>query len=70
MGGDGAKDLKARLVKAGASEERMAMITTYPSLVEKLKEAPCPIFALPNYTAMMELRSALNAETGNREFWE
>ena len=70
VGGDRAKDLKARLVKAGASEERMEMITTYPSLVEQLKEAPCPIFALPNYTAMMELRSALNAETGNREFWE
>lgn len=70
VGGDKAEDLYARLQKAGASEETTELFTDYKALVEKLKEEQNPVFLLPNYTAMMELRDALSPETGARDFWE
>jgi UDP-N-acetylmuramyl tripeptide synthase len=70
VGGDKAQDLYARLQKAGAADEALELFTDYSALVEKLKEEPNPVFLLPNYTAMMELRDALSPETGARDFWE
>ena len=70
VGGDKAQDLYARLQKAGASEDALELFTDYTALVEKLKGEPNPVFLLPNYTAMMELRDALSPETGARDFWE
>ena len=70
VGGDRAQDLYERLKKAGASEDMMELFTDYRALVETLKQESRPVFLLPNYTAMMDLRGVLTQETGNREFWE
>jgi hypothetical protein len=70
VGGDRAQDLYARLQRAGAAEDRTELVTDYSLLVQKLKEETCPVFLLPNYTAMMELRDALSPETGAKDFWE
>ena len=69
VGGDRAQDLYARLQRAGAREETMELFTDYAALVQKLKEDTHPVFLLPNYTAMMELREALAPETGAKDFW-
>ena len=37
---------------------------------DELEQETCTTFLLPNYTAMMELRTALSPKTGNKEFWE
>ena len=68
--GDRMDDLYDRLLRAGASEEIMEKTSDYKAIVEKLKEEGRSVFLLPNYTAMMELRAAVTAETGNKEFWE
>ena len=68
--GDRAQDLYDRLVKAGADESRMELVTDYAKLVDELEEEKCTTFLLPNYTAMMELRTALAPKAGNKEFWE
>ena len=68
--GDKAQDLYNRLVRAGADESRMELVTDYSRLVDELEQASCTTFLLPNYTAMMELRTALGPKTGNKEFWE
>ena len=68
--GDCAQELFERLKKAGAGPDRMEIVTDYRSLVSLLKQETMPAFLLPNYTSMMELRQALNAETGNKVFWE
>ena len=68
--GDRAQDLYDRLIKAGADESRMELVTDYAKLVDELEAEKCTTFLLPNYTAMMELRSALNPRTGNKDFWE
>ena len=70
VGGDRAQDLYARLQRAGADQTRMELFPDYAALVAKLKTEQVPVFLLPNYTAMMELRDALSPETGAKEFWE
>ena len=69
-GGDCGKELLERLKKAGAADDILVPFSDYGTLVEKLKEELNPVFLLPNYTAMMELRDALSPETGARDFWE
>ena len=69
-GGDCAKELLERLKKAGAADDILVPFSDYGALVEKLKEEQNPVFLLPNYSAMMELRDALSSETGARDFWE
>lgn len=69
-GGDCGKELLERLKKAGAADDILVPFSDYGALVEKLKEEQNPVFLLPNYTAMMELRDALSPETGARDFWE
>ena len=68
--GDRAQDLYDRLKRAGADERRMELVTDYTKLVDELEQESCTTFLLPNYTAMMELRTALGPKTGNKEFWE
>ena len=70
VGGDCTEELYARLEKAGASPEKMERISDYQSLVARLKEETRPVFLLPNYTAMMELRGAIKDATGTKDFWE
>ena len=68
--GDRAQDLYDRLLRAGAHQENMELVTDYSKLVDELEQETCTTFLLPNYTAMMELRTALSPKTGNKEFWE
>ena len=68
--GDRAEDLYARLQKAGAPADRTELVTDYRQLVSRLAEDGRPVFILPNYTAMMDLRPILCQETGTKDFWE
>ena len=70
MGGECADQLKKRLLRAGAPEQILEQFTDYGTLIGKLKKETRPVFLLPNYTAMMELRGALEKETEARGFWE
>lgn len=68
--GDQAKSLEDRLHRAGAAEGLVEVQKDYRKVVALLKDQSLPIYALPNYTSMMELRSALLEVTDNRDFWE
>lgn len=70
VAGDRAKDLSDRLKKAGADDSMQEIVTDYNKMLELLKKEQYPIFALPNYTAMMELRQVLSQATGTKDFWE
>jgi hypothetical protein len=52
------------------SEEIMQMVGEYDELLSLLKEEERPIFALPNYTAMMDMRKVLSQATNQKDFWE
>ncbi len=68
--GECASELSARLRTAGAGDDLQEIVTDYSLLCEKLKADGRPVFALPNYTAMMDLRKVLTAQTENKDFWE
>ena len=70
VGGECAAELQERLLEAGASEEIMQMVGEYDELLSLLKEEERPIFALPNYTAMMDMRKVLSQATNQKDFWE
>ena len=70
MSGTRAKDMKVRLKYAGAPEERLYIIENSKKLIKKMTEAKRPVFVLPNYTAMLDVRAALGAMTGKKEFWK
>ena len=70
ISGTRAKDMKVRLKYAGTSEDRLYIIENSKKLIKKMTEAKRPVFVLPNYTAMLDLRSALGAMTGKKEFWK
>ena len=68
--GECANELSGRLARAGAGEDLQQIVPDYNTLLELLRKEKRPIFALPNYTSMMELRKVLVQASGSREFWE
>lgn len=70
LGGDRAEDLQIRMKNAGISEEHMHIQRDYRELVRELDAGNRPVFILPNYTSMMELRKILGEATGKEGFWK
>lgn len=68
--GECADELYERLMKAGADVEITEKAADYAGLVEQLGREGRPVFMLPNYTAMMELRQVISHATGTKDFWE
>ncbi|MEE0954830.1 MAG: MurT ligase domain-containing protein [Eubacterium sp.] len=68
--GSRAEDLMLRLKYGGADERIISKVSSTDRIIEKLKESRLPVFILPNYTSMLELRAALSAATGGQEFWK
>jgi hypothetical protein len=70
VAGECRTQLAQRLMKAGLPAENMQLADDYNSLLQKLTQEKYPVYALPNYTAMMELRKVLAEATGRKDFWE
>ncbi len=68
--GECADELSGRLTKAGAGDDMQQIVRDYNELLPLLKAEGRPVFALPNYTSMMEFRKVLSQATGKHEFWE
>ena len=70
VSGDRAADMHVRVKYAGVPAERIREERDYEALVSMLAEEPRPIFLMPTYTAMLELRQAVIRRVGGAEFWE
>ena len=70
VAGECRSQLADRLKKAGLPASAMQLVDDYGSLLQKLMREKNPVYALPNYTAMMELRKVLAEATGRKDFWE
>ena len=68
--GDRAEDMQLRLKYADAPEDRITCVRTSEELLRKMQESRSPVFVLPNYTSMLELRRVLSEATGKQEFWK
>ena len=70
VAGDRAEDMQLRLKYAGMDPENITLVREPAQTLPWIEASPHPVFALPNYTSMLELREALRQKTGEREFWE
>ena len=70
VSGDRGADMKVRLKYAGIPEERIQVFPTPEALTDALAQEELPIFILPTYTAMLDLRKVIVHRCGGTEFWE
>ena len=65
--GDRAEDAKKRLERENIPCQSYK---NYDKLIAYLAEEEDPVFILPTYTAMLELRARLVRKLGGKNFWE
>lgn len=65
-----AQDMALRLKYAGLDPEDIRVIPDYEDLVTWCAEQSCPVYLLPTYTAMLDLRHVVVKRCGGTEFWE
>lgn len=65
-----ADELRMRLKYAGVDEARITVYYDYSDLIEAMCASELPVFIMPTYTAMLDLRSQLQKRLGGKEFWE
>lgn len=70
VSGDRAPDMAVRIKYAGVAPERIEIERDYERLVSALGKQNLPVFIMPTYTAMLELRETLIKHCGGAEFWE
>ena len=70
VSGDRAADMRVRVKYAGVPAERIELQRDYEALVRDLEKAEDPVFLMPTYTAMLELRQTVIRHVGGAEFWE
>ena len=70
VSGDRAEDMRVRIKYAGIGEEHIRVERDYARLVDWIAGQEKPVFLMPTYTAMLELRQAVVHRVGGQEFWE
>ena len=70
VSGDRAADMRIRIKYAGIDDAAMETQTDYAKLVEWIAGQELPVYIMPTYTAMLELREAVIRHCGGSEFWE
>ena len=69
VSGDRAEDMAVRIKYAGIDPKHIETERDYEKLVERLAHEDKPVFVMPTYTAMLELREAVIRRCGGDEFW-
>ena len=70
VSGDRAGDLRVRIKYAGIPDENIRVETDYEALIRSLEQESLPVFFMPTYTAMLELRQTVIRHCGGADFWE
>lgn len=69
-GGTRANDLPAWLKQAGVADEKIQVFSDMDSLLAEIAQAEIPVFIMPTYTAMLEMRRKLEKKYGLKRFWK
>ena len=69
VSGDRAADMAVRLKYAGIAPQRLRIERSYEALVQWIAAQELPVFIIPTYTAMLELREAVVRRVGGDAFW-
>lgn len=70
VSGTRADELRLRLKYAGVDEARIEVFYDYDPLIDAMCASEYPVFIMPTYTAMLDLRGRLQKQLGGKEFWE
>ena len=70
VSGDRAGDMRVRIKYAGIPDEHISMQRNYEELVRWIGQQDMPVFIMPTYTAMLELRQVVIRHCGGADFWE
>lgn len=65
-----ADEMALRLKYAGLPEEKLHVIKDYRALLDAMLSQDKPVFIMPTYTAMLDLRAEICAKYGYKDFWE
>lgn len=69
VSGDRAEDMAVRIKYAGVAGDHISTERDYERLVQWISQQDKPVFIMPTYTAMLELREAVIRRCGGDEFW-
>ena len=69
VAGDRAADMAVRVKYAGVAPRYIELQRDYEKLVQWMAKQELPIFIIPTYTAMLELRETVIRHVGGDEFW-
>lgn len=70
VSGDRADDMRLRLKYAGFPDERITVEYSPERLTDMLSQETLPVYIMPTYTAMLDLRTVIVHRCGGKEFWE
>ena len=70
VSGDRAEDMRVRIKYAGVDDRFIRMERDYETLVRSLERETRPVYMMPTYTAMLELRQTVIRHCGGEDFWE
>lgn len=70
VSGNRAEELAIRFKYAGIPLEKLQMEKDYRKLMEQVTGQPDPVYVMPTYTAMLELRDWISRTYGFGQFWE
>ena len=62
--------MRVRIKYAGIDDGAIETQRDYDKLVEWIASQELPVYIMPTYTAMLELREAVIRHCGGSEFWE
>lgn len=65
-----AEDMALRFKYAGVPEEKIQVIKDYGRLIEATVAQSAPVYIMPTYTAMLDLREKISKTYGFKDFWE
>ena len=65
-----AVELRLRLKYAGVDETKIQVYYDYDPLIDAMCASEYPVFIMPTYTSMLDLRGRLQKQLGGKEFWE
>lgn len=63
-------DMALRMKYAGVAGEKICSEPDYAALTGKMTQMAHPIYLIPTYSAMLELRGHIVRRTGGAQFWE
>ena len=70
VSGDRADDMRVRLKYAGIPDEGIIVEYSPEKLTDALSKETLPVYIMPTYTAMLDLRTVIVHRCGGAEFWE